>query len=679
MGKTYDQRKDQVAGILREQSKAGRDIAPLPKVKNRKRRESCRENLRLFCETYFPNAFYMNWSDDHLRVIQIIQDATRNGGLFAVAMPRGNGKTTLCVVAAIWTLLYGHRSYVVLIGATETHAVKLLKNVMTHFEVNPLLLEDFPEVCYPIKRLDRIAHRATGQLLNGQSTRIGWTSTELILPTVPNSVASGARVAVAGLTGAVHGLQATQADGTIIRPDFVLLDDPQTKESAHSPKQVADRLDIINADVLGLAGPRKKISGVAPVTVVAKDDLADRLLDRKKNPEWQGIKTKLLKSEPKDLKAWEKYAEIWGEALRQEKGLAPATAYYLANRATLDDGAEAAWPERFNPDEASAIQNAMNLKLRDEASYYAEYQNEPLSMVVDTPLTLTADKVAAKAVDGIDREKVPVNTTKLTAFIDVQGKCLFYAVVAWGKDFSGHVVDYQAYPKQVRNYYFLREVSPTLQDKLPNSSFEAQLYAGLDVLSKELLTKQWMRDDGETMSVSRLIIDAGYRDDVVGQFVRQSGYAGLILPSKGFGVTADKKPFAEYREEKGVRTGWNWRHKVAEKVIHYDTNSWKTFVAQRLLSNPGDPGNLSLFRASTANQHKMFAEHAASEYPVAMKAEATGRTVNEWKQRPNRENHFWDCLVGCAVAASEQGILFTGHEAAKGQVTRKRRKVTVNF
>ena len=38
-----------------------------------------------------------------------------------------------------------------------------------------------------------------------------------------------------------------------------------------------------------------------------------------------------------------------------------------------------AWPERFNHDELSAIQHAMNLKLQDERAFYAEYQNEPLA------------------------------------------------------------------------------------------------------------------------------------------------------------------------------------------------------------------------------------------------------------------------------------------------------------
>jgi hypothetical protein len=35
---------------------------------------------------------------------------------------------------------------------------------------------------------------------------------------------------------------------------------------------------------------------------------------------------------------------------------------------------------------------------------------------------------------------------------------------------------------------------------------------------------------------------------------------------------------------------------------------------------------------------------------------ANGRTVDEWKNRvSNPDNHWFDCLVGCAVGASMQG------------------------
>ena len=46
--------------------------------------------------------------------------------------------------------------------------------------------------------------------------------------------------------------------------------------------------------------------------------------------------------------------------------------------AVRDAGAIIAWPQRFHEDELSAIQHAINLKLRDEAAFFTEYQNEPI-------------------------------------------------------------------------------------------------------------------------------------------------------------------------------------------------------------------------------------------------------------------------------------------------------------
>jgi len=44
-----------------------------------------------------------------------------------------------------------------------------------------------------------------------------------------------------------------------------------------------------------------------------------------------------------------------------------------------------------------------------------------------------------------------------------------------------------------------------------------------------------------------------------------------------------------------------------------------------------------------------------------VKTEGRGRTVDEWKMRPSvTDNHWFDCLVGCAVAASMQGVVLPG-------------------
>jgi len=115
------------------------------------------------------------------------------GGLFAMAMPRGSGKSTISECACIWAVLFGHREFVCLIGSDEGHAMDMLDAIKMEFDGNDLLLEDFPDVVYPIQCLDGIANRCNGQLFKGERTHIGWTAREVVLPTIPGSTASRTR------------------------------------------------------------------------------------------------------------------------------------------------------------------------------------------------------------------------------------------------------------------------------------------------------------------------------------------------------------------------------------------------------------------------------------------------------------------------------------------------------
>ncbi len=83
-----------------------------------------------------------------------------HGGLFALAMARGSGKSSIAEVACIWAVLYGHRNFVCLIGSDEGHACDMLDSIKTELDSNELLLADFPEVCFPIHALDGISNRA---------------------------------------------------------------------------------------------------------------------------------------------------------------------------------------------------------------------------------------------------------------------------------------------------------------------------------------------------------------------------------------------------------------------------------------------------------------------------------------------------------------------------------------
>jgi len=165
---------------------------------------------------------------------------------------------------------------------------------------------------------------------------------------------------------------------------------------------------------------------------------------------------------------------------------------------------------------------------------------------------------------------------------------------------------------------------------------------------------------------------------VVYQFCRQSAHSSILMPSHGRFVGASSIPFSEYKRKVGDRVGHNWRvpnvhgRRQIRHVV-YDTNYWKSFIYARLAVPMGDRGCLSLF-GDTPALHRLFGEHLTAEYRVM--TEGRGRTVDEWKMRPERsDNHWFDCLVGCAVAASMQGVVLPGTDV-KPVIQRPRLKLS---
>ncbi len=659
--------KERKARYKRLATESVRDIGPIPKPKNVRRLRRCARDLLRFCREFFPERFPLEFSADHLEVIQILQRTILEGGQFALAMPRGSGKTTLVEVAVIFALVYGHRRFVVLIGASSPHAEEMLESIKSEFESNERLQKSFPEVCFSIMALDRIANRAKGQLCEGKPTLIRWSNRIVTLPTIKGSKASGATLRIAGITGRIRGLKHATESGASIRPDLVVIDDPQTDESAGSTSQNQKREAILAGAVLGLAGPKQKIAAIMPTTVIEPGDMADRILDRDRHPEWHGLRFKLLYSMPENLRLWEEYNRIRIEELRAGRSITAATEYYRQRQTEMDAGARAAWPDRYNPDEASAIQHAMNLFFTNERSFRAEYQNDPMpAHNADQIKSLIANDVAAR-VSQIPRLTVPSEATRVTAMIDVGGLVHFYVVVAWDEKFGGHVIDYGTWPQQIRAYFRSSDANPTLETAYAGMSAEARIYTGLKDLTTTILGRGYPRGEDQRLTIERCLVDANWGEstEVVYQFCRQSVFSSVLLPSHGRGVTAAAKPISEWRTEPGDRLGLNWRLSAKpRRHVTFDSNWWKSFIAARI-QTPAGAGSLWLFGGRAAD-HQLFADHCVAEYQIP--TFGRGRQVDQWHQHPHKpDNHWWDCLVGCAVGASERGLLWAADANAPKQ------------
>lgn len=115
-----------------------------------------------------------------------------------------------------------------------------------------------------------------------------------------------------------------------------------------------------------------------------------------------------------------------------------------------------------------------------------------------------------------------------------------------------------------------------------------------------------------------------------------------------------------YRRKPAERYGHNWYIPNVRKTGEFrhvviDTNYWKSFIRARLATPAGDRGCLTLY-GGKPEEHRLFSEHVpGAETWVA--TEEHGRTVHEWRLKPAKpDNHWFDCVVGCAIGASMCGV-----------------------
>jgi phage terminase large subunit GpA-like protein len=199
-------------------------------------------------------------------------------------------------------------------------------------------------------------------------------------------------------------------------------------------------------------------------------------------------------------------------------------------------------------------------------------------------------------------------------------------------------------------------------------SLPAAIYGALTALVGKLAGQDWPRDSGGIKTMDRILIDANWSQstNTVYQFCRESMHRNILTPSHGKFVGPQNVPFSEHAVTKTDQIGLEFKiiTNTAKRSIPYcliDTNFWKSFMADRWGTAKGGAGSLTLF-GSRPVMHQMFADHQTAEFrtPTA----GRGRRVDVWELKPGRPDNDWlDCVVGCGVGASMEGITLAGTQA----------------
>jgi hypothetical protein len=647
----------------------------VPACKDRARREALELDDFAWLKYYGHELFWYDFTPQQRAMIESIGNAIKYGGDQALAASRGEGKTKNFEWMLLKYTLSGAIKFAVLFAASGAMAENSLQSMRDTIERNERLCEDYPEICVPVRALEDTPNRAHYQLVTGhrhdngepyeaQSSRFTWCGHEIIYPNVPGSPAAWGIIATRGLDAAVRGLNRKNR-----RPEVVGIDDPDTEDTVRSIEQAQKLEERIDRGIAGLGGQQRGVARVMLTTLQRPECVSAWFTDPRRKPTWKGKRYRFLIQRPERQDLWEDYIEQRRIGLQGGDDFCrTAHNFYLANREEMDRGAEVANPHRFNPQilpdgsqlEVSALQRYFNEVARiGQDAVSTEYDNDPKDDTADGGL-LTPDQIAAK-INGYTRGMVPGDCQHLTAMVDVQGKLLYWVVVAWRADFTGYVVDYGAWPEQRRQYYTLSDAVPTIPDKCPGG-FEASIFGAVTQLTGLLCGREWPRDGGGLMRISRCLIDANWGDsrDTIYSACRQSSHATVLLPTHGKGIKASGAPIHMWPVQQGEKSGTTWviRRSQNPPIPYgiYDSNVSKSLIHARLCVPMGGPGCLSLFKAEPQT-HRMLADHCHAEYPTAVEVSGGGRKVNEWQQRPNHpDNHFFDCLVGNCVAASMLGV-----------------------
>lgn len=664
----------------KRQKRAGDKLVIVPKCANKRRRTRLEKDDQAWLLYYFgkksecPDPFWYDFTQQQVEMINGIRQAIRFGGDQAYAASRGEGKTTIAERLVLKYTLQGVVSFSVLFAATGGMAENSLDTIKTAIEENPLLAEDYPEVCIPVQALEGAPQRAGSQVVSGfrhdngrpyemARTKFSWCGQEIILPRVPGSPAAGAIIATRGLDAAVRGLKKRGK-----RPQLAVIDDPDTEDTARSEDQAKKLRDRIDRAIGGSGGQQRGIGRVLLTTLQSRIAVSYQLTDPQKSPTWKPKRFRFLITPPTDgAELWDEYVQLYlADVLLGDEFGRRAHAFYLANRALMDAGAVVANVNRFNGDilpdgtqrEVCALQHYHNQVARIGPEAVAtEYDNDPPEEMGPIESGLTATRIQ-KQVSGYQRKIVPPDCHLVTQGIDCGKVLLHWAVRAWRTDATSFTID--------------RDTTPVHGTTVgTDEGLDVALVRALKQRMAEIEENPYVHPDGEVVPVHLTLIDAGYRTHAVYQACRELGIG--IMPAKGFGKSAGCIQANFHDQAKVTKDripGDGFFYSRVDDLIWFvamDTDRWKAWEHDRWMTEPNRPGCTFLYgepsddpkRLSDDERgHMSYAKQIVAEIEVEEIVRSgvnRGALVRKWKNKSDK-NHWLDASYMCDVAAAMKGV-----------------------
>ncbi len=619
--------------------------------------------LRWYLEAAFP----LPWGGVHRDIIAAAVRAIRTGAGMATAAPRGTGKTTVLAGVALWAVLSGACRFPVVAGWSHQAARRMLRKWIATLADNDRLRADYPEVCGPFEvsthanRLKGMAWADTGDLC-GADVRV--MDGALVLPD-----GRGALGAVS-IAGNVRGLHAGLPDGSTIRPDVLLLDDPQDKPTAESPKLTRQTVERIESDLFNLSGPGTRLSVMVACTVANEGDVAEYFLT---HADFEAVRVGQVTQWPDGFadkasparRLWEQWNAVRVEGLSEHDGGKRARAFYKANKAAMVEGMAVSWPARFDKKrhDPDAFYAAMFDYYRlGERAFMAERQNAPMRTET-TVYDLSAALVATRIHPDRRRGELPAEARLIVAATDLNHYGLHSAAAGFGNDQTAWLAWYGRHDNNGRG------IVPTNcpESEAKRAMFEALVAHGAGIAALPLTRA------GEPARPSLWVIDAGYMPDVVRRYLDGPARTLGIPVMCARGFSADKyRPGGKGTIGAPRENCHLAESTVAGRFLAFNADAWREVSQRAWLASPNAPGSLSLFDGA---RHAEFAEQVTREKLVEKLSGQFG-PVWRWHSQPGWHD-YGDAVTMLYVAAAWGGIGTGGGAAPRQQRPAPRRQCHV--
>jgi len=287
---------------------------------------------------------HLTYSGMHKEIFTLLLQMTKQRkGRLAIAAPRGHAKSTIVsLVYVLWRVLYSKEKLVLIASNTITQAIALLKDIKHQLKNNPLIIDDFPEVCCAKKPKP-------------------WRDNRIQLP-------NGAMIRVYGVGQNPRGIKNDKD-----RPGLIIADDLENEEQAQSEEQRDKLRTWFRRTLLNTGHPYTNVVVIG--TILHQDSLLAALVDRDRSPGWNGRKYKAVEKFSDNPQLWEKWSSIFCSREEYEGNTGPEAAklYFEANREKMLEGTEVLWPELDSYYELMVMREREGTR-----SFQSEKQNEPI-------------------------------------------------------------------------------------------------------------------------------------------------------------------------------------------------------------------------------------------------------------------------------------------------------------